>query len=115
MRTSIGCRLCLPAFLLCLTLAGGAPAQQSGAAAWTVRPEWVRADEDFLAGDALRGRGSATPDEARAAAWVAAQFEHFGLARAPGMDSYLQTATILQPALSGPPVLTAAGRPIAGL
>jgi aminopeptidase YwaD len=115
MTTSIGRRGCVLAFLLCLPIAGRVPAQEPSQAAWTVRPEWVSADEDALASDALRGRGSATPDEARAASWVAAQFEHFGLARAPGMDSYLQTATVLQPALGGAPVLTAAGRPLAGL
>ena len=81
MTTSIGRRLGLPAFLLCLR--SPAAPQQPGPAAWTVRPEWVRADEEALAGDALRGRGSATPDEAQAAGWVATQFAHFGLARAP--------------------------------
>jgi hypothetical protein len=115
MKTRIARAGALLGFLLCLPIAGGAAAQAPGPAAWTVRPEWVRADEDALASDALRGRGSATPDEARAAAWVAAQFEHFGLARAPGMESYLQTATVLQPALGGAPVLMAAGRPLPGL
>ena len=116
MRTSIARRVsALLAFLLCLPLAEAAPAQQPAGAAWTVRPEWVRADEEALAGDALRGRGSATPDEARAAAWVAAQFAQFGLSRAPGMDSYLQTATVIQPMLGGAPVLSVAGRPLPGL
>ncbi|MDB5421133.1 MAG: hypothetical protein JWR59_1080, partial [Brevundimonas sp.] len=31
--------------------------------AWTVKPAWVSAHENFLASPALRGRGSATPDE----------------------------------------------------
>ncbi|MDB5694165.1 MAG: peptidase [Alphaproteobacteria bacterium] len=109
----------LLALLLALPLASGALAQAAGAPAgqapWTVRPEWVKADEDFLAGDALQGRGSATPDEAKAAAWVASQFKHFGLVPAPGMRSYLQTATIVQPMLGGPPVLALAGRPLAGV
>jgi hypothetical protein len=116
MKASIGrCGGFLLAFLLCLPLASGAPAQAAERAAWTVRPEWVKADEDFLASDALQGRGSATPDEARAAAWVASQFEHFGLARAPGMGGYLQTATIIEPTLGGAPVLSVAGRPLPGL
>ncbi|MBW8881993.1 MAG: peptidase M28, partial [Asticcacaulis sp.] len=46
---------------------------------WTVKPEWVAAHEAFLASDALRGRGSATPDEAVAASYVAAQFQGYGL------------------------------------
>ena len=118
MKASIGRRGgFLLASLLCLPLAGGAFAQaaQPGQAAWNVRPEWVKADEDFLAGDALQGRGSATPDEAKAAAWVASQFEHFGLAHAPGMGGYLQTATVIQATLGGAPVLSAAGRPLPGL
>jgi aminopeptidase YwaD len=84
-------------------------------APWVVKAEWVKADEAFLAGDALQGRGSATPDEAKAAAWVAAQFEQFGLVRAPGMSSYLQTATIMQPKLVGAPVLTVGTQALPGL
>ncbi len=64
---------------------------------WTVRPEWVRAHESFLASEALQGRGSATRDEAIAAAYVAAQFESFGLKAAPGMPGYLQTAKVIRP------------------
>jgi aminopeptidase YwaD len=106
----------LLALLLGLPLAGGALVQAAGApAAWNVRPEWIKADEDFLASDALQGRGSATPDEAKAAAWVAAQFQHFGLVPAPGMSTYLQTATIVEPVLGGAPVLTLAGRTLPGV
>src|SRR4051794_41002100 len=69
MRISIGRRAgFLLAFLLWLPLTNPASAQQPAGATWTVRPEWVIEDENALAGDALRGRGSATPDEARAAA-----------------------------------------------
>src|SRR4051812_25854988 len=94
--------------LLALPLAA-ADAPPAAPGAWVVNPEWVRADEEALASDALQGRGSATADEAKAADWVAARFAEFGLARAPGMDSYLQKATVIQPALSGPPVLRAGG------
>jgi aminopeptidase YwaD len=104
-------------FLLGLPLASGALAQAAAPAAtpWAVRPEWVKADEDFLASDALQGRGSATPDEAKAAAWVAGQFAHFGLVHAPGMADYLQTATIVRPSLGAPPVLTLGGKALPGL
>ena len=78
---------------------------------WTVRPEWVRAHESFLASDALQGRGSATRDEAIAAAYVAAQFESFGLKFAPGMTGYLQPAKIIRYAVNGPATLTIAGKP----
>src|SRR4051794_17940991 len=100
--------------LLALPLAG-ALAQPAAPAPWVVQPEWVKADEEFLASDALQGRGSATPDEAKAAAWVASRFEQFGLVRAPGMSSYLQTATIVQPKLGGAPVLSVGGEAVPGL
>jgi hypothetical protein len=72
------------------------------AADWVVRPEWVRAHEDFLASSALQGRGSATRDEAIAAGYVASQFEGFGLKMAPGMPGYTQVARIVRPHLAGP-------------
>jgi len=76
--------------------AAGAAAQQP--AAWTVRPEWVQAHEDFLASDALQGRGSATRDEQVAAEYVASEFEGYGLKPAPGMAGYLQSAYV-EPAM----------------
>lgn len=74
---------------------------------WTVKPEWVAAHEAFLASDALRGRKSASPDEAIAAAYVAAQFQSYGLKPAPGMESYLQTAGVVTPKLTGHAMLNA--------
>ncbi|WBO23158.1 M28 family metallopeptidase [Sphingomonas abietis] len=94
-----------------LLLATAAPA----ATPWTVQPQSVRAHEDFLAGDALRGRGSATPDEAVAAAYVATQFEGYGLRPAPGMAGYVQTAGVVNDRIASPPTLAIAGRPADGL
>ncbi|NJC41472.1 Zn-dependent M28 family amino/carboxypeptidase [Brevundimonas alba] len=68
----------------------------------TVDPVRVAAHENFLAGEALRGRGSATPDEAVAAAYVAARFQEYGLTPAPGMSGYLQTAGVVQQPPSAP-------------
>ncbi|MES2119201.1 MAG: M28 family peptidase [Pseudomonadota bacterium] len=82
---------------------------------WVVRPEWVKAHEDFLASPALQGRGSATRDEAIAAAYVAAQFERLGLKTAPGMDGYTQVARLVRPRLTGSPALTVAGSPLNSL
>jgi aminopeptidase YwaD len=79
-----------------------------------VSADWVRAHETFLAGDALRGRGSATPDEAVAAAYVASQFLGVGLKPAPGMGGYLQQAEIVRVALKRPAVLRIDDRPVAG-
>ena len=72
----------------------------------------VAAHEAFLASDALQGRGSATRDEAIAAAYVASQFRSYGLAPAPGMDGYLQKATIVREKLAGTPSLTIGGRAV---
>jgi hypothetical protein len=94
-----------------LLLATAAPAATS----WTVRPQWVRAHEDFLAGDALRGRGSATHDEAVAAAYVASQFEGYGLQPAPGMAGYVQTAGVVTSRVASAPVLEIAGKRVDGL
>jgi aminopeptidase YwaD len=82
----------------------------SGAAAQSrVSERSVAAHEAFLASNALQGRGSATRDEAIAAAYVASEFQSYGLTAAPGMNSYLQTATIIREKLAGPPVLAVAG------
>lgn len=74
-----------------------------------VDPAWVAAHEAFLAGDALRGRGSATHDETVAAAYVAAQFQGFGLQPAPGMDGYTQTAAVVRTTPSGAGSLSIGG------
>jgi Zn-dependent M28 family amino/carboxypeptidase len=74
-----------------LLAAGFASAQD---ATWTVKPEWVRAHEEFLASDAMGGRGSATRLEEIAANYVASEFVGYGLKTAPGMTGYLQSADI---------------------
>ncbi len=80
--------------------------------AWTVKREWVSAHENFLASPALQGRGSATRDEAIAAAYIASQFEAFGLKPAPGMTSYLQTAWVVQPRIEAPVTLSIGGQTV---
>ncbi|XHS77060.1 M28 family metallopeptidase [Burkholderiaceae bacterium UC74_6] len=74
---------------------------QAQAAPWTVRPEWVSGHMNFLASDALQGRGSATRDELIAANYIAAQFESYGLKPAPGMSGYVQKAVIPQERFEG--------------
>ncbi|MBW8733092.1 MAG: M28 family peptidase [Asticcacaulis sp.] len=91
----------------CAVLAMSFAASAHAEDPWVVRPEWVAAHEAFLASDALNGRGSATRDEAIAAAYVAAQFQGYGLKTAPGMGGYLQAAVIVRPRLDGPVSLTA--------
>jgi hypothetical protein len=59
---------------------------------------------DFLASDALQGRGSGTRDELIAATYVAAQFEQYGVQ--PVAGSYIQKAPIEKTELDGPVTLT---------
>jgi hypothetical protein len=75
---------------LALPLVSGA--QQ--AADWTVKPEWVRAHEEFLASDAMGGRGSASRLEEITANYVASEFIGYGLKPAPGLTGYLQSADV---------------------
>ncbi len=56
----------------------------------------VAAHIGFLAGEELQGRGSATRDEAIAAAYVAAQFRLAGLTPTPGMTGYVQRAPVVK-------------------
>lgn len=87
----------------------------ASAADWVVQPQWVKAHEDFLASPALQGRGSATRDEAIAAAYVAAQFESFGLKTAPGMTAYTQVARVISPRLASQPSLAIGGETLPSL
>lgn len=61
---------------------------------------------EFLASDALRGRGSGTADELVAATYVASQLRAYGIAPAGDDGGYLQRAALLQPKFSAPPQLT---------
>jgi hypothetical protein len=79
----------------------------------TITERSVAAHEAFLASDALQGRGSATRDEAIAAAYVASQFQSNGLVPAPGMESYLQKAVVIRETLTAPATLTVGGAAIA--
>ncbi|WP_263384673.1 M28 family peptidase [Granulicella arctica] len=77
--------------------------------AWTVKPEWVKAHEQFLASDALAGRGSATRDEEIAATYVVSEFMQYGLTPAPGSQGFLQSIDVVAPTLDGKASLAAGG------
>jgi aminopeptidase YwaD len=66
----------------------------------------IRANMEFLASDALRGRGSGTTDELVAATYVASQLQAYGIAPAGDDGSYLQRATLQQAKFTAPPQLT---------
>lgn len=102
----------LKTFLLAGTLASGllVPAALAQTAREKpVREESVRGHVSYLAGEALRGRESASPDEAMAAAYVGAALRGYGLQPAPGMTGYTQPIDIVRLRLNGAPVLTANG------
>jgi Zn-dependent M28 family amino/carboxypeptidase len=79
-----------------LLLVLGVVCGSAAAQGWTVKPEWVRAHEEFLASDAMGGRGSGTRDEEITANYVASEFIAYGLKPAPGMTGYLQSADLEQ-------------------
>ncbi len=91
--------------LLCMAGCAVGQAQQS----WTVKPEWVRAHEDFLASDAMAGRGSATRDEQISAEYVASEFVAYGLKPAPGMAGMIQSAEVVAAELDGKASLSVGG------
>ena len=72
-----------------------------------MKSEWVQANEMFLASDAMRGRGSATPDEWITAAYVASEFQKYGLK--PGLPdgTYIQRGELVQPVMTAPAQITA--------
>ena len=95
-------RIALVAAVLIAFVAHPALAQRTT----TIDRNAVEAHMNFLAGDELQGRGSATRDEAIAAAYVAAQFRLTGLTPVPGMDGYLQRAPVVITTPSGEARLT---------
>ncbi len=85
---------------------------QSGAQPATAEPRalklcsaCVRANMEFLASDALRGRGSATADELIAATYAASQLRAYGIAPAGDRGGYIQRAVLQQPKVIAPPQL----------
>lgn len=75
-----------------------------------VQEKNVRAHMEFLASDALKGRGSATEYELIAAHYIASQFRQFGLAPAGDRDAnqqktFLQTIPLTKQAFAEVPAL----------
>ena len=95
-------------FLLVLIFIGLSSAahrqQQTGPA--RVCAPCIRAHMEFLASDALRGRGSATPDELVAATYIASELRAYGVEPAGDAGGYLQRATLIRRELTGPPQMT---------
>lgn len=71
----------------------------------------VRAEMNFLAGDALQGRGSGTQFELLAGSYIASELQQFGVEPAGGTDAsgkitYIQTVNIKRNVFAGNPQLT---------
>lgn len=98
---------------IALALAGCSLFATGAFAQATITERSVAAHESFLASEALQGRGSATRDEAIAAAYVASRFQSYGLTPPPGMTGYLQKATVVRQSLNGPVALAANGVAVA--
>lgn len=72
----------------------------------------IRAHEEFLASDAMQGRGSGTHDELVAATYIASELRQYGIEPAGEDGSYIQRATLIQesPSPQAPPQVTATDR-----
>ena len=68
-------------------------------------PACIRAHEEFLASDALNGRGSGTHDELVAATYIAAQLRQYGIAPAGDDGGYIQHVPLVRRKFSHPPEL----------
>jgi len=73
----------------------------------TITEADLRAHLEFLASDALNGRGSNTRDEWIAATYIAAQFRRWNLEPMGDDGGYVQAAEILRESMASPAVLTA--------
>src|SRR5262249_45272635 len=65
----------------------------------------IRAHEEFLASDAMNGRGSATHDELVAATYIASQLRQYGIAPAAGNGGYISEVPLLRKTITSAPEL----------
>jgi len=79
---------------------------QANPAPTAVCARCIRAHMEFLASDALRGRGSGTHDELVAATYIASEFEQYGIEPAGDNSGFIQRATLLRRTLKSAPGLT---------
>jgi aminopeptidase YwaD len=87
------------------TSAHSKPARVNSGVPPKVCEQCIRAHEEFLASDALRGRGSATHDELVAATYVASQLHQYGIDPAGDDGGYIQHVPAVQRRFSSAPQL----------
>ncbi len=71
-----------------------------------VCPACIRAHMEFLASDALQGRGSGTHDELLAATYIASELRAYGIEPAGDDGSYIQQAALVKRTANAPPDLS---------
>ncbi|MDP4709554.1 MAG: M28 family peptidase [Saprospiraceae bacterium] len=79
------------ALLLLILSTFGLQAQSFPYPELALQQSFVEGHMRFLASDALQGRRTGEPGNNMAAHYLASYFEAYGLKKAPGMDSYLQS------------------------
>ncbi len=110
--------LALPA-ALAFASASAQSANKPRSVAHTPKPRvcsaCIRAHEEFLASDAMQGRGSGTHDELLAATYVAAELRAYGIAPAGDDGGYIQAAPLIKRKLTEAPkieITPAKGNPV---
>ncbi|HEY6273243.1 MAG TPA: M20/M25/M40 family metallo-hydrolase [Terriglobales bacterium] len=88
-----GLRRLLPGSLLFLVLIAGGQTVQPGHSAAPRVASSLRGEMEFLASDALSGRGSGTHDELVAATYLASELRRIGIAPAGDNGGYIQDVT----------------------
>lgn len=95
--------------VLCLSIGLAAeqpqPRQAAAASLSRVCAACIRAHLNFLASDALRGRGSATPDERVAATYIASELEQYGVEPSGDKGQYLEAVPVIRRKISKAPQL----------
>ena len=79
----------------------------SGCSTHSITIPSVRAHEEFLASDAMNGRGSGTRDEWVAATYIASQLRRWGIEPLGDDGGYVQAVEVARVQVTVPPVLTA--------
>jgi hypothetical protein len=95
---------------LLLTIAGDSLAQKTSKTVSSLEERNVRAQMEFLASDALQGRGSGTQFELLAGQYIASQLQQFGIepagdADAAGSKTFIQTVNITRNTFAAAPKL----------
>ena len=81
----------------------------SGCATHTITAPSVRGHMEFMASDAINGRGSGTRDEWIAATYIASQLRRWGIEPLGDDGGYVQAVELSRTQVAAPPVLTAGG------